>query len=342
MARPASGHAHRRRSSQLVRRIRVTKTTRIVAMRRASGMRRRPPPPARGRSVLAVLAAVVSSAFVSVGLAGIVSVSALGVLSANLPDPSDLRKLSFAEPTIVYDREGKVELGRFQDQRRRVIAYADIPTLVLDATTTAEDRSFWDNVGIDPAALISAVAENASGVSGRGASTITQQLVRARLLPEDVISGSDRYLRKAKEIIQALRLTDEYPGASGKERVISAYLNEIYYGHEAYGIAAAADVYFGVTDVSDLTVAQAALLAGLPKAPSTLDPYRHAVKDEEGRLVVPRDAAPVVRRDWILAGLATAGRWTELTPTQVQAAIDEPVVLAGERPVRTPGGQFTW
>jgi membrane peptidoglycan carboxypeptidase len=289
-----------------------------------------------------VLGAVTSSALVAVGLAGVVSVSALGVLSSDLPDPSNLATLSFAEPTIVYDREGKVELGRFQDERRRVITYSEIPTLVLDATTTAEDRSFWDNAGIDPAALVSAVAENASGVSGRGGSTITQQLVRARLLPEDVVNGSDRYLRKAKEIIQSLRLTDEYPGSSGKERVITAYLNEIYYGHEAYGIAAAANVYFGVTDLADLTVAQAALLAGLPKAPSSLDPYRHAVEDDEGRLVVPSSADPVVRRDWILEGLATAGRWTKLTSAQVQAALDEPVVLAGERPIRIPGGHFTW
>ncbi|MEA2578814.1 MAG: hypothetical protein QOD78_2402, partial [Chloroflexota bacterium] len=217
-----------------------------------------------------------------------------------------------------------------------------IPPLVLDATTTAEDRTFWDNAGVDPAALISAVAENASGARERGASTITQQLVRARLLPADIVDGSDRYLRKAKEIIQALRLTDEYPGTVGKERVITAYLNEIYYGHEAYGIAAAADVYFGVTDLTKLTAAQAALLAGLPKAPSSLDPYRAVVKDDQGRLVVPPTADAVVRRDWILQGLATAGRWTKLDPATLQAALAEPVILAGDRPVQIPGGHFTW
>ncbi|HUP55466.1 MAG TPA: transglycosylase domain-containing protein, partial [Methylomirabilota bacterium] len=285
---------------------------------------------------------IASSALVAVALAGLVSVSALGVLSADLPDPSALAEMGFAEPTIVYDRDGKVELGRFQDERRRVVAYADIPPLILDATTTAEDRTFWDNAGIDPAALVSAVAENASGVSERGASTITQQLVRARLLPEEIINGSDRYLRKAKEIVQSLRLTDEYPGTVGKERVISAYLNEIYYGHEAYGIAAAADVYFGVTDLTKLTVAQAALLAGLPKSPSTMDPYRFAVKDDKGRLVVPATAEPVVRRDWILEGLTTAGRWTKLDPAALRSALAEPVILAGERPIRIPGGHFTW
>jgi membrane peptidoglycan carboxypeptidase len=320
----------------------MTRTTRIVTLRRAEQVRRRPAPRSRSRGLWAVLAVLTSSAFVAVGLAGVVAMSALGVLSADLPDPSDLGELAFAQPTIVYDRTGKVELGRFQDERRRVIAYKDIPPLVLDATTTAEDRTFWDNAGIDPAALISAVAENASGARERGASTITQQLVRARLLPEDIVNGSDRYLRKAKEIIQSLRLTDEYPGRDGKERVISAYLNEIYYGHEAYGIAAAADVYFGVTDLTKLTVAQAALLAGLPKAPSSLDPYRHAQKDDQGRLVVPPDAEAVVRRDWILQGLATAGRWTKLEPGALQAALAEPVILAGERPIQIPGGHFTW
>ena len=290
-----------------------------------------------------MLAALAASGTVAVGLAGIVSVSALGVLSADLPDPTDLAALSFAQPTIVYDRAHKVELGRFEDQQRRVVAFAEVPPVVLDATTTAEDRTFWDNVGVDLPALAQAVAENASGASQRGASTITQQLVRARLLPIDVVAaGSDQYLRKAKEIIQALRLTDAYPGDLGKERVIGAYLNEIYYGHSAYGIAAAAEIYFGVTDLAELTVAQAALLAGLPKSPSTLDPYRFAEPDAEGRLVVRPSADPIIRRDWILNGLTTAGRWTTLDQAELREALAEPVVLAGDRPSVVRGGQFTW
>ena len=214
---------------------------------------------------------------------------------------------------------------------------------MLDATTAAEDRTFWDNAGIDVPALISAAAENASGTGERGASTITQQLVRARLLPDDVIeAGADRYVRKVKEIIQSLRLSDEYPGEAGKQRVVTAYLNEIFYGHGAYGIAAAAEIYFGVSDLSTLTVAQAALLAGLPKAPTTLDPYRFAVPDAKGRLVVPAGSAPVVRRDWVLEGIAATGRWTTLETDELRAATEEPIVLAGERPVRIPGGHFTW
>ncbi len=156
-------------------------------------------------------------------------------------------------------------------------------------------------------------------------------------------AGSDRYLRKAKEIIQSMRLSDSFPGEAGKDRVITAYLNEIFYGHGAYGVAAAAQIYFGVTDLAKLTPAQAALLAGLPKSPSTLDPYRYAEKDKKGRLVVPADSPPVVRRDWILDGLGEgSARWTRLTPTQIAAAKAEPVVLAGDQPLVFKAAHFTW
>ena len=323
----------------------MTRTTRIVSVhrefRRHAAHRR----DARTGSgwKMPVAATLATSAIAAVALAGLVAVSTLGVMSADLPDPKGLGELGFAQATVLYDRGGTVELGRFQDQKRRVVTYDEVPRLVLDATTAAEDRTFWDNAGIDLAALMSAVAENASGASDRGASTITQQLVRARLLPDDVIApGSDRYVRKVKEIIQSLRLNDAYPGEVGKERVITAYLNEIFYGHGAYGIAAAADIYFGVTDLSKLTPAQAALLAALPKSPTTLDPYRFATKDTKGRLVVEPGSAPIQRRDWVLDGIASSGRWTRLDAATVAAAKAEPVVLAGDRPARNPGGQFTW
>ena len=178
----------------------------------------------------------------------------------------------------------------------------------------------------------------------RGASTITQQLVRARLLPTDVTAaGSDQYIRKAKEIIQSLRLSDEFPGEAGKERVITAYLNEIFYGHGAYGIAAAAHIYFGVSDLADLTPAQAALLAGLPKSPSTLDPYRFAVKDADGRLVVPAGSPPVQRRDWILRGPGRGRALDDAHPElSSRPPLAEPVVLAGDQPRQMKAAHFDW
>jgi membrane peptidoglycan carboxypeptidase len=304
------------------------------------------PTPRRGNRVAIVIAtAVVTFLVGSLLLAGVAIVgvaSAVTVLSQDLPDPSNLAALTFDQPTVVYDRTGTVQLGRFQREQRRVVAYDEVPKLVVDATTTAEDRSFWDNEGYDPAAILSAAADNATGVSGRGASTITQQLVRARLLPEDVVApGANQYLRKAKEVIQAQRLTQAFPGEAGKETIITAYLNEIFYGHGAYGIAAAARIYFGVTDLSKLTIAQVALLAGLPKSPSNFDPYRYAEKDAKGRLVVPASAPPVVRRNYILQNLSTS-RWTHPTPAQVSAALNEPVVLHGDVPLEFKAPHFTW
>jgi membrane peptidoglycan carboxypeptidase len=143
------------------------------------------------------------------------------------------------------------------------------------------------------------------------------------------------------ELLQASRLTAAFPGEEGKEQIITAYLNQIYYGHQAFGIAAAAQIYFGVTDLRKLTLAQAALLAGLPKAPSTYDPYKYAVKDEKGRLVVPLDAPPVARREYVLKGMSTA-RWTQVTPDQLASALVEPVVLAGETPSKMRAGHFSW
>ena len=285
-----------------------------------------------------VVVLILSSA---IGTAGVVTVASITALSQGLPDPSAFATLSFDQPTIVYDRTGKTELARFQRTKRSVIDYRDVPPLVLDVTTTAEDRTFWENDGFDVTAMVAAAVETVQG-DGRGASTITQQLVRARLLPDDVVApGADVYLRKAKEVIQSARLTSAFPGQTGKQQIITAYLNQIYYGHDAYGIAAAADVYFGVRDLAKLTPAQAALLASLPQSPSTLDPYRFAKENEDGKLEVPSDAPAVVRRDWILENLSTS-RWTKLTPEQVAGAQDEPVILRGDRPAVWKAPHFTW
>jgi membrane peptidoglycan carboxypeptidase len=344
--RTASRIASARLADPELRRVVIRRhlATHRSALRRE--VSRRPPP--RGgasRLRLVIVSAIVTFLVGSLLLAGVALVgvtAAVTVLSQGLPDPANLSGLTFDQPTVVYDRSGKVQLGRFQRQQRRVVTYDQVPKLVIDATTTAEDRTFWQNEGFDPAAILSAAADNAAGTSDRGASTITQQLVRARLLPDDVTApGANRYVRKAKELIQSSRLTAAFPGESGKETIVTAYLNEIFYGHDAYGIAAAARIYFGVTDLSKLTIAQAALLAGLPKSPSTLDPYRYAQADDQGRLVVPSTAPPVVRRDYILSNLASS-RWTHPSAAEITAALGEPVVLRGDVPLEFKAPHFTW
>ena len=347
-----TGPGTRPASSISAARLRDADRRRLTAVRnlatRRSALRRevaRPPRRRGSRLQLLVATAIVTFLVGSLLLAGVTIIgvaAAVTVLSQNLPDPSNLAALTFDQPTIVYDRTGQIQLGRFQREQRRVVTYDEVPKLVVDATTTAEDRTFWDNEGFDPAAILSAAADNATGVSGRGASTITQQLVRARLLPEDVVAPqANQYVRKAKEVIQSQRLTQAFPGEAGKETILTAYLNEIFYGHDAYGIAAAARIYFGVTDLSKLTIAQAALLAGLPKSPSTLDPYRYAEKDADGQLVVPATAPPVVRRNYILQSLGTS-RWTHPSAPQLAAALKEPVVLRGDVPLEFKAPHFTW
>jgi len=313
----------------------------MLASRAAA--RRRPPRTPIGQMLLvaAVLAVVLVAAAGAV--AAVAAVGVVNALAQGLPDPSSLQHLTFAQPTIIYDRTGKVELAQFQQQDRRVVTFDEVPKLVLDSVTTAEDRSFWQNEGFDPGAIVAAAVQNATGDGSgeRGASTITQQLVRARLLPPDV-TGGDRYVRKILEIIQSARLTSLYPGDQGKQEIIAAYLNEVYFGHEAYGIAAAAEIYFGVSDLAKLTPAQAALLAGVVKAPSLYDPYRYAVKDADGHLVVPQDSPPVVRRNWVLSNLAAGARWTKLSAADLQSAMSEPVLLSGPPPLVMKAPQFSW
>ena len=321
--------------------LRLAASTRAILLAR-SGAHHKPKRPPIGRIALAITLAAIVVVAATGGLALAVGVGVVGAMAKGLPDPATLGSLTFNQPTIIYDRTGQIELARFERENRFVVAFDDVPTLILDATTTAEDRTFWTNDGFDALAIAAAAIQNVQGDSGeRGASTITQQLVRARLLPQDVIQGSDKYLRKVLEIIQASRLTEAFPGQDGKKRIIASYLNEIYYGHESYGIAAAARTYFGVADLADLTPAQAALLAGLPKSPSTYDPYDFAEKNAEGELVVPKDAPAVVRRDYILRSWQ-ASKGSPLTPAQIEAAVAEPVVLTKSPPRVMKAPHFSW
>ena len=144
---------------------------------------------------------------------------------------------------------------------------------MLDATTAIEDKDFWVNAGFDPVGIISAGLDTISG-RPRGASTITQQLVRNRLLPAEAFEDTT-YERKVREIIQSIRLTEAYPGDEGKQQIITAYLNNNFYGNSTYGVKAAAKGYFG-KKLEDLTLAQFAILAAIPQSPTRFDLIRNA------------------------------------------------------------------
>jgi penicillin-binding protein 1A len=187
--------------------------------------------------------------------------AAYNYYATGLPDPrSALTDLDFEQQTIVYDRSGKVELARLGTLRREVVTFDQLPDEMLDATTAIEDQFFWTNPGFDPAAIVSAGLDTLSG-RPRGASTITQQLVRARLLPPEAFADTT-YERKIREIIQSIRLTEAYPGDKGKQEIITAYLNQNFYGNQTYGVRAAARGYFG-KQLKDLTLAEYAILAAI-------------------------------------------------------------------------------
>jgi membrane peptidoglycan carboxypeptidase len=293
------------------------------------------------------------------GIGAITAIAAVGVynsLAANLPPPTDLEDYVLPEQTIIYDRTGKIELARFGDAKREVVQFDEIPKVLLDATTAVEDKTFWDNAGFDPVAIISATLGSLRGDS-RGASTITQQLVRERLLDPALVQDPNRTAeRKLKEIIQSIRLTEAYRGVEGKEKIITAYLNQNYYGNQAYGVKAAVDSYFGI-DISKIDPAQAAIIAGLPKSPSNYDLVRNHIEKcttvvaegdpcPESEWVVPPTTTVVERRNQILELLAAGGRTPmsgdQYTAAQFKAAEAEPVVLSSQTTQNWIAPHFVW
>jgi peptidoglycan glycosyltransferase len=293
------------------------------------------------------------------GIGAITAVAAIGVyrtLAADLPDPNQLTDYVLPEQTIVYDRTGKIELARFGEAKREVVTFDQIPKVLLDATTAVEDKTFWDNAGFDPVAIISATLGSLRGDS-RGASTITQQLVRERLLDPALVQDPHRTVeRKLKEIIQSIRLTEAFRGEKGKQDIITAYLNQNYYGNQAYGVKAAVDSYFGI-DISKIDPAQAAIIAGLPKSPSNYDLVRNSREQcttvvAEGdtcptlQQVVPPTTTVVQRRDQILDLLAAGGRTPtsgdQYTSAQFTAAKQEPVVLSSQTTQDWIAPHFVW
>ena len=270
----------------------------------------------------------------------ITAVDVYAVYSKDLQDPKALlQAMTFNEQTVVLDRTATTTLARFGSENRTVLKYPDIPAVIVDATTSAEDRTFWTNAGFDPAAALSAIRDALAG-RPRGASTITQQLVRQRLLPPTNGLAD----RKIKEIIQSMRLTQEFPGQAGKQAIITAYLNFNFYGNQSYGIAAAAQGYFGITDLNKIDIAQAAILAALLQSPSNYDLVVNAEVQVDGSLVVPSDQKVVVRRNWIIDQMIENEKAGTLkgkySLADLQAAKSEPVKLSSQARVRMVAPQF--
>ncbi len=321
--------------------------------RRRLGDKRRPRGSGAAKYVAVAIPLFLFLTLALIGLAGATTaVAGYSYLSKDLPDPKKaLEAIEYDQQTGVYDRTGKVLLARLGSDRRELRTFENIPPALVDATTAIEDKTFWDNSGFDPIGFASAAIDTLQG-NDRGGSTITQQLVRNRLLPAaDVEEGSDRYQRKLREIIQSIRLTEAYPGLEGKQLIMESYLNNNYYGNRSYGVAAAAQSYWR-KDLKDLTLAQYALLAGIPKSPSNYDLVQNAVEEEytdakgvqQTRFVVPQDTPVVARRNQILELMKTRTNLTqgEFTDADFEAAKVEPVILASQGADKWRAPHFVW
>ncbi len=192
------------------------------------------------------------------------------------------------QSTFIYDRNGTLLYEAFGEGRRTRVDYSEFPQSLIDATIAIEDDNFFTNPGIDVPATIRAFSQYIGVAAGdSGGSTITQQLVRNVLF--DFEYRAERSVqRKVEEILLALVMTQR----KSKEDILALYLNEIYYGNLAYGAEAAAQTFFG-KKVSELTLPESALLAGLPQAPADLDPLNpdpsiQAAVEARWRLVLDR------------------------------------------------------
>nr|WP_247602947.1 peptidoglycan glycosyltransferase/peptidoglycan DD-transpeptidase MrcA [Providencia rettgeri] len=183
-------------------------------------------------------------------------------VEGELPDVATMKDIRLQIPMQVYSADNEL-IAQYGEKRRIPLPLTEIPPLMVKAFIATEDSRFYDHHGIDPIGIFRAVSVMASsGHASQGASTITQQLARNFYLsPEKTL------MRKAKEAFLAIRIEQLFT----KDEIMELYLNKIYLGNRAYGVGAAAYVYFGKT-VDELTLSEIAMIAGLPKAPSTFNP----------------------------------------------------------------------
>ena len=220
----------------------------------------------------------------------------------DLPDYTSADAYLVAEPTTVYDANGN-EIASYYLQQRRSVDLSAISSYVVKGTVDTEDKRFYSHNGVDPQGIVRAVVVSLTGGS-EGASTITQQLVRNTILSDEQFDHTLK--RKVREAYLAIQMEKEYT----KDQILNMYLNTIYYGNGAYGIEAASIIYFN-KDASDLTLAEAATLIGLPQSPSYYDP------------TVNPDAAKT-RRNTVLDRMLEAG---DITQEEHDAAQAENLVL---------------
>jgi penicillin-binding protein 1C len=280
------------------------------------------------RAIAAFSLALVMLATVVAGGAAASAVYSWMQVTDDLPDYRDVEALQF-ETTQIYDRNGRLlhEVSDPLTGWRTAISYEEViekveankdrdgapqEAYIFDAMVAAEDSTFWTNPGVDPVAISRSFVTNLTGGATSGASTITQQLVRA-LFPEE-IGFEHSYTRKMREAVVAWQLNREHE----KEDILEMYLNNVYFGNRAYGIDAAAQSYFNKY-AWNLSLAEASILAGLPQAPSLYDPtHNFEIAKIRQRYVLDR----MVQLDMITQQEADAAYEEPLNPQRREGRHD--------------------
>ncbi|WP_436269424.1 penicillin-binding protein 1A [Pseudoduganella sp. LjRoot289] len=222
----------------------------------------------------------------------------LAMAYPNLPELDSLTDYRPKMPLRIFSADN-VLIGEFGEERRNLVRIKDIPDVMKKAVLAIEDDRFYDHGGIDYAGILRAAVHNATGGARQGASTITQQVARNFFL-----SSEQTFKRKLYEILLAWKIEKNL----SKDQILEVYMNQIYLGQRAYGFSSAAQIYFG-KNLKDISVAEAAMLAGLPKAPSAYNP-----------VVNPKRAR--TRQQYILIRMAQLGY---ISDAQFQAAKAEPL-----------------
>ncbi|MEL6747047.1 MAG: PBP1A family penicillin-binding protein, partial [Pseudomonadota bacterium] len=235
------------------------------------------------------------------GVMGFLAVSALAAYYLNaiadeLPDYKVLADYKPPVMTRIHAANGSL-IAEYARERRIFVPINAIPDLVRNAYLSAEDKNFYQHPGIDFRGVVAAVLQRARGGRLRGASTITQQTAKVFLL-----SSEQSFDRKIKEAILAVRMEQAFT----KNEILELYLNEIYLGLKSYGVAAAALNYFG-KELRELTVAEVAYLAALPKAPNNYHPFRHTQR-------------AIDRRNWVIGRMEANGVITAEQAAEAKAA----------------------
>ncbi|MEY2770370.1 MAG: Penicillin-binding protein [Pseudomonadota bacterium] len=200
---------------------------------------------------------------------------AMVMVYPNLPDVSELADYRPKLPMRIFSVEGEV-LGEFGEERRQLTPIAQIPKVMRDAVLSIEDSRFYEHGGVDYLGILRAGLANIARNKSQGASTITMQVARNVYL-----SSEKTYTRKIYEIL----LTYKLEHLLSKDQILEIYMNQIYLGNRAYGFAAASETYFG-KPLKDITIAEAAMLAGLPKAPSAYNPVRNPKRARSRQLYI--------------------------------------------------------